>query len=157
MARRSLAVSVVAFVVAFIAAASSAQGPVVSLEGDWEFISASERGKPLPDAMITTHIMRGTKTTIAVWSTKNDKELPGSKLDYKILDGKNIDVSQTLPSPKKDAKPGETVTLVKRGIYELKGDMLKLAWMENTGAEGRPENFDGGGGVFAAVLKRKAK
>lgn len=146
-----------AFVLVFLAASLSAQDAKVTFEGDWDFVSASERGKPLPEAMIAEHVMRGTRTTIAVWSTKKEKELPGSKLDYKILGARDVDLSQTLPSPKKDAKPGDVVIRTKRGIYELKGDTLKIAWFENTEAEGRPKNFDAGGGIFTAVLKRKAK
>lgn len=134
-----------------LAAAGAAQEP--TLEGDWDFVSASEDGKALPAAMIAEHMMRGTKTTIAMWSHVEKKEIPGSKLDYKILAGKNLDVSQKLP--KKGSKD-EFITVTKRGIFELKGDTLKLSWFE-VPKESRPANFDGGPGLFAAVLKRKAK
>jgi uncharacterized protein (TIGR03067 family) len=109
------------------------------IQGEWELVSqvADGQKEDLPEGGMTL-TFKGDKVTAAE-NGKKDKEEP-----FKLNEGKDpreIDVVKA--------------DLTVRGLYELKGDTLRMAFLE--GFEKRPASFtDKGVGVltFKRVVKK---
>ncbi len=133
----------------------------ISLAGDWEIVSMSKDGKDAPKEALENIFLRGTADSLVPTSKKDLKEDIGEKLEYKIDGARNVDLFQNVSD----------MTTIRRGIFEVSGDTVKICWSERSfavkdkdgklkvgdTAPARPANFDGGQGIFSAVLKRKAK
>ena len=143
----------------------------ISLAGDWAVTAMSKDGNAAPAQLLENVFLRATGTTIVPVAKKDQKEDERSKLEYKIVGAKEIDLYEKIRIAQKgEDKETESVS-IRRGIYELTGDTLKLCWSEGSLAKkdangkleandkvpARPTAFNGGPGLFNAVLKRQPK
>ncbi len=115
------------------------------IQGTWQFVSQEMEGKPRPPEQLAklTITFTGDK-----WSVRED--------------GKVVQAgTQKLDPTKKPAQVDAVVTEGEdkgskmRGIYELKGDTLKVCF-DPQGKE-RPTSFTSKAGQFAAVVQREKK
>ena len=139
-----------------------------TLEGDWDIVSMSMGGRPAPAKVLDAVFIRATATTLVPTFKLENKEESSGKLEYKITGPKELVLTQKSKIVKKGTDVVEEKVTTKLGIYELSGDNLKLSWAEpdfakiedkttnkETHPATRPTNFDGGDGIFSAVLKRR--
>ncbi len=141
-----------------------------TLAGEWEVVSMSKEGKVAPKEQLENVLIRGSAETIVPVMKKEQKEDESSRLEYKFISPKEIDLLQKVKVVVKGGEPADAIS-IRRGIYEFAGDTVKLCWSEGAvakkGADGkieihekaapRPTTFDGGRGIVSLVLKRKAK
>jgi uncharacterized protein (TIGR03067 family) len=141
-----------------ILASLAASGPVVGgggkeaaenelkkLQGTWQFISQEVGGKPVPPA----HLAKMTITfTADKWAVRED--------------GKVVQAgSHKLDPTKKPAQVDAIVTegpdkgSTMLGIYELKGDTMKVCF-DPAGKE-RPTSFTAQAGQMAVIIQRDKK
>lgn len=137
-----------------------------SLEGDWDIVSMSMGGRPAPAKVLDAVFIRATATTLVPALKLENKEETTGKLEYKITGPKDLVLTQRSKIVTKGSDVVQEKLTTKLGIFEFNGDTLKLSWSEpdfakkDGGAKespaARPANFDGGDGIFSAVLKRRA-
>jgi hypothetical protein len=153
----------------------SAQGPTkkLTLEGDWVIIAMAKNGVIAPKEALTEAFIRATATTIVPISKSTNTEVPNSKSTYAIIGAREIDLYEFRSAAAGKDDPGilPPLKIYKPGIYEIKGDTLRISWRESIPGfkdkDGkvvvpeqkatRPEGFNGGAGEFTMVLKRRAK
>jgi uncharacterized protein (TIGR03067 family) len=119
------------------------KGDKDALQGTWSMVSGTQDGKPVPEDVIKRIkvVVSGDKMTQMLGDEKHEHT-------YKLNPDKSpkeIDVDFG------DGKAG-------KGIYELKGDTLKVAHGSKPGSP-RPRDFTSkeGSGVLVAEFKRAKK
>jgi uncharacterized protein (TIGR03067 family) len=139
MKRAAFVVAVLAVLVGGAAHQGDGKTDKEKIQGDWKLVSQVADGKEedLPEGGMTL-TFKGDKIAATV-NGKQDREEP-----FKLNEGKD---------PREIDVVKEDLTV--RGLYELKGDTLRMAFLE--GFEKRPASFtDKGVGVltFKRVVKK---
>ena len=154
-----------------LASSVSAGGDKISIVGDWEIVSMTKDNIAAPKDVVENVFLRVTATALVPVTKKDLKEQEKEKLDYKIVGPKEIDLYQVLKLTKKGEDKETESTSLRRGIFELSGDTLKICWSGGAiakkdkdgkiepgeAAPPRAAAYENGVGKFNAVLKRKAK
>lgn len=111
------------------------------LVGSWTVVSALKGGEKTPEEALKSMLVTFDEKTVTIKHGDNVE-----KANYKIDPSAKV---KTLDITPEKAPKGVVV----EGIYELKGDTLKIVW--NKG-KGRPTDFKGTGSDQAYMeLKRK--
>ena len=115
------------------------------IQGTWKFVSQSMDGKERPPEQLTKLKITFTDDK---WSVT---------VDGKMVQGGTHKFDPTKKPAHVDAKitEGEDKGGSMLGIYELKGDTMKVCF-DPKGKE-RPTDFTGKAGQFAAVVEREKK
>lgn len=127
-----------------LVAADGDAGDQAKIQGTWKVVQATKRGKEAPAEAVKDLTVTFKDSTVTIGAGAA-KEEAGFKLDPSKKPGA-IDITP----------PGKADRAV-QGIYELKGDDLKLCWRK--GGEERPAKFESteDNGVSLLVLKRDKK
>lgn len=121
--------------------ADDAQKDGKLFQGTWSVVSAERDGRsPTAEELKTSKVViMGDEMALTIARPKEEKAT------FKLDAGKQPKAIDILPLNMKPAP----------GIYELKGDTLKICWRRN--GQDRPTGFkaDAGSGYFLLVLKRE--
>lgn len=136
----------------------------MSILGTWSAVSVSENGREsTPKA---TRVKFRFAPDGLIISETNEQGKLEHEGEYKysldtLKSPRNINIVSTMLPKKKDGKVQEALATKFVGIYELKGDELRISFRVGVVREEksitRPKNFDGGQGITVLVLKRAAK
>ena len=123
------------------------------LQGTWTVAAAEAEGMALPAAVIAKIKLTFAKGKLTLGDGKD-----GEKYEYQLDSSKSpkhIDLTQRSEVLSKDSKKSVRVE-TKVGIFELKGDELKLCYNDDDESKTRPTEFKSKAGtrMISLTLKR---